>query len=60
MTLVIAKYLYQIIYSSFDQNHDFKPWFIQQKRCTPIKGGDRFVISLKYSCVSGFASTCPN
>ena len=60
MTLVIAKHLYKIIYSSFDQNHDFRPWFIQQKRCTPIKGGDRFVLSLKYSCDSGFVSTCHN
>ena len=60
MTLVIAKYLHQIIYSSFDQNHDFRPWFIQQKRCTPLIGGDRFVISLKYSCISGFASACYN
>ena len=58
--LVIAKHLYQIVYYSFDQNHDFKLWIIQQKRHTPIKGGDRFVLSLKYSCISGFASTCHN
>ena len=57
-TLVIAKHLHRIIYSSFDQVRAYLLVHSARKIHTPGGNGDRFSTSLKYSGAVGSASVC--